>query len=290
MIAKLAFGNTGHQSSRAILGAAAFGTVTQREVDDTLALALELGVNHVDTAASYGDSELRLGDWIRRHGRPSFLASKTGERTREAAREGLERSLERLGVDCIDLMQLHNLVEPSEWQTALGPGGALEALVEAREQGLVRFIGVTGHGLWAPRQHRKALARFAFDSVLFPLNFQLFGNEEYRSDAQALMQHCRTHGVAMQTIKSIVRAPWGDREPRRATWYEPMEARSEIELAAHWVLSQGPVFLNTVGDVNVVPTVLRAVESFKGAPAEALLAEQSRRLQVEALFTEPFLR
>lgn len=290
MIAKLAFGNTGHNSSRAILGAAAFGTVSQKKVDETLALAFELGVNHVDTAASYGESEVRLGDWIRRHGRPSFLASKTGERSREAAREGLSRSLDRLGVDCIDLMQLHNLVEPSEWQAALGPGGALEALIEAREEGLVRFVGVTGHGLWAPRQHRKALDRFAFDSVLFPLNFQLNGNTEYRQEARDLIQHCRVHGVAMQTIKSIVRAPWGEREAKRATWYEPMEARAEIELAVHWVLGQGPVFLNTVGDVDVVPTVLRAVQSFEAAPPEERLAEQARRLGVEPLFTEPFLR
>lgn len=288
MIQTMPFGSTGHVSARALLGAAAFGQVTQREADATLELALSYGINHVDTAASYDDSEIRLGSWIARHGRSFFLATKTEERTAEKAREQIHRSLERLQVDQVDMIQLHNLVEPEAWQTALGPGGALEAAIAARDEGLVRFIGITGHGLAAPSSHRKALERFAFDSVLFPFSYILSRKADYWNDVQSLLKVCAERDVAVQTIKAIVRAPWGDRPETRATWYEPLEEQREIDLAVHWVLSHPQVFLNTVGDVNVAPKVFDAAERFRAAPAPEDMARQLSRKQMRHLFTQPW--
>jgi aryl-alcohol dehydrogenase-like predicted oxidoreductase len=289
MIGQLAFGKTGHQSARTILGAAAFGRTTQAETDATIALALERGVNHIDTAASYGESELRIGSWIKRHGKSFFLATKTAERSRAAASDEIRRSLDKLEVAQVDLLQLHNLVEPEAWQIALGPGGALEAAIAARDEGLVRFIGVTGHGLFAPKMHRQALERFAFDSVLFPVSFILSQNAEYWADAQALMQVCRERSVAMQTIKAIVRAPWGEREHTAPTWYEPLHEQAEIDLAVHWVLGQPGLFLNTVGDIQLIPKVLDAAARLRAAPASAELSSQLQRLEMSPLFTQPWL-
>lgn len=285
MIKQALFGRTGHESSRALFGAAALSSVTQADADATIELLQSYGVNHYDTAASYGESELRIGSWISRHGKPySFLATKTGERTYAAARDEFHRSLERLNVDRVDLIQLHNLVEPQEWETALGPGGALEALIEAREQGLVRFIGVTGHGLTVAAMHLKALHRFDFDSVLLPLNFVLQQNAQYVADFGALTEYCDTHQVAVQTIKSITRAPWGDRQQTHATWYEPLEEQSDIDLAVQWVLGHPGLFLNTVGDIHVLPKVLSAVDRFKVGPAEEDMKAMFSRLAMSSLF------
>ena len=286
MIAQSPFGSTGHSSSRTLLGAAAFSQVTQDEADATIELALSHGVNHFDTAASYGDSEVRLGSWIRRHGQSFFLATKTGDRTKAGARAELERSLERLGVDKVDLLQLHNLVDPQEWETALGPGGALEAAIAAREEGLVRFIGVTGHGLTVARMHRQALDRFPFDSVLAPYSYVLTQNPQYRADVEALFDVCRERGVAMQTIKSITRAPWNGRPETHATWYEPLVEQADIDLAVHWVLGHRDVFLNTIGDIHVLPRVLDAAERFTAAPTEESLQALAARLAMQPLFTE----
>ncbi len=286
MIAQSPFGSTGHSSSRTLLGAAAFSQVTQAEADATIEVALSHGVNHFDTAASYGDSEVRLGSWIRRHGRSFFLATKTGDRTKAGARAELERSLDRLGVDKVDLLQLHNLVDPQEWETALGPGGALEAAIAAREEGLVRFIGVTGHGLTVARMHRQALDRFPFDSVLAPYSYVLTQNPQYRADVEALFDVCRERGVAMQTIKSITRAPWNGRPETHATWYEPLVEQADIDLAVHWVLGHRDVFLNTIGDIHVLPRVLDAAERFTAAPTEDSLQALAARLGMQPLFTE----
>src|SRR3954463_16251045 len=198
MIAKQPFGRTGHLSTRTIFGAAAFWNVTQDEADRTLEVLLHYGINHIDTAASYGDSELRLGPWIARHRDDVFLASKTGERTREAAYAQIRRSLERLHTDHLDLIQLHNLVDEDEWRTALGPGGALEAAVQARDEGLVRFIGVTGHGITVAAQHLRSLERFAFDSVLLPYNYPMSLNAGYMAEFEELVGVCEERGIAVQ--------------------------------------------------------------------------------------------
>lgn len=279
MIPKAPFGRTGHLSTRTIFGAAALGQVTQAEADATLDTLLAYGVNHIDTAASYGEAELRLGPWMDRHRAAFFLATKTGDRDRQAARASIHRSLERMRTDRLDLIQLHALADPAEWEQALGPGGALEACVEAREQGLVRFIGVTGHGTTIARMHRRALERFDFDTVLFPYSYVLMQNPQYAADVNALLAVCRERNVAVQTIKAIVRAPWDAQPQTRATWYAPLEDQRAIDLAAHWVLGNAQVFLNTVGDIHLLPRALEAASRFEARPADevmhTLLAEQA---------------
>jgi aryl-alcohol dehydrogenase-like predicted oxidoreductase len=284
MIDKQPFGRTGHQSTRTIFGAAALGGVTQDEADRTLELLLGYGVNHFDTAASYGESELRMGPWMSRYRNQVFLATKTGQRTYREARDEFHRSLERLRVDKVDLLQLHNLVDPQEWETAMGPGGALEAAVEARDQGLLRYIGVTGHGVTIAAMHKRSLERFDFDSVLLPYSYVLMQNQQYAADFEALMTLCQARNVAVQTIKAIVRAPWGEREHTRTTWYEPLEDQADLDRAVHWVLGRPGVFLNTVGDIHVLPKVLDAASRFEARPSDAQMREVMEAQEMAPLF------
>jgi len=262
MIPKAEFGRTGHMSTRTLFGAAALGRVSQADADRTLDVLFEYGVNHIDTAASYGDAELRIGPWMKQYRDQFFLATKTEKRTYTGAWEELQRSLERLQTDSVDLWQMHILVDPAEWETAMGPGGALEAFVEAREKGLVRYLGVTGHGVTIAQMHQRSLARFDFDTVLLPYNYAMMQNAQYAADFEALLATCQERNVAVQTIKSLTRGPWGDKTPTRATWYEPLEDPTEIETAVHWVLSRAGVFLNTVGDIDLLPHVLEAARRF----------------------------
>ncbi len=284
MIEKQLFGRTGHMSTRAIFGAAALSQVTQAEADRTLELLLEYGVNHIDTAASYGDSELRVGPWMERYRDHFFLATKTGLRTYQESRDEFHRSLERLRVDSVDLLQLHYLVDPEEWEVAMGPGGALEAAIEAREQGLVRFIGVTGHDTTVAAMHMRSLERFDFDAVLLPLSYVMMQNPQYAADFEALTKVCEERNVAVQTIKSLVRRPWGDRPQTRATWYEPLEDQIAVDRAVHWVLSRPGVFLNTVGDIHVLPKVLDAASRFQDAPSDEEMQEIVEGLEMAPLF------
>jgi aryl-alcohol dehydrogenase-like predicted oxidoreductase len=284
MIAKAPFGSTGHDSTRTLFGAASLGKVDQKTADRTLETLLEFGVNHIDTAARYGDSELRIGPWMARHRGEFFLATKTGERDYAGARDGIRRSLERLQVDQIDLIQLHNLTDPAEWETAMGPGGALEAAVEARQQGLVRFIGVTGHGTIAPSMHMRSLERFTFDSVLLPYNFVMMQNPQYAADFERLAALCEERGVAVQTIKGITLGPWNEKPRSRATWYEPLEQQQDIDLAVHWVLGRPGVFLNTVGDVNILPRVLEAANRVKERPSDEQMRGLVERREMSPLF------
>jgi aryl-alcohol dehydrogenase-like predicted oxidoreductase len=284
VIALEPFGRTGHRSSRAIFGAASLSQVTQSAADRTLELLLRYGVNHIDTAAGYGDSELRIAPWLKREPGRFFLATKTGERKADAAREQLHRSLERLGVDHVDLWQLHSLADPIEWDTALSPGGAIEAAVEARDQGLVKFIGVTGHGIQIPAGHRRSLARFDFDSVLLPYNVVTMREPYYAENFEALARTCAERQVALQTIKSIALRPWLGREHTRSTWYEPLEEQSDIDLAVWWVLGRPGVFLNTVGDIDLLPRVLDAASRFERAPTEEEMTALVERSRLEPLF------
>ena len=285
MIATSRFARTGHQSSRTIFGAAALWSVSQAQADRVLEVLLEHGVNHIDTAPSYGDSELRVGPWMAEHRGDFFLGTKADERTRDGAREQIRRSLERLQVDGVDLIQLHNLVDADEWDTAMGSGGALEAVIEARDEGLVRFIGVTGHGVTVAAQHLRALERFDFDSVLLPYSFVLMQNPAYAADFDALMAVCDERDVAVQTIKSLARAPWDDRAQTRTTWYEPLEDQPDIDLAVHWVLGCSGVFLNTAGDVDVLPRVLDAAERFQTRPDDVEMQQLSSSRDMVPLFT-----
>lgn len=287
MIATQPFGRTGHRSTRAIFGAAALSNVSQREADQTMELLMRYGVNHIDTAASYGDSELRLGPWMRRYRDRFFLATKTGERTYAKARDEIRRSLERLQVDHVDLIQLHNLATPEEWEIALGSGGALEAAIEARQAGLVRFIGVTGHGLGIAAMHLRSLERFDFDSVLLPYNYVLMQNPQYAQDFETLMQLCQTRDVAVQTIKAITQRPWGEDAHTAATWYRPLTDPAEIERAVRWVLGRPGIFLNTVGDIHLLPMVLDAAgrAGEQPRPTEDEMATQVARMEMAPLFT-----
>jgi aryl-alcohol dehydrogenase-like predicted oxidoreductase len=286
-IPKMQFGRLGHQSTRTLFGAAALGNVTQEEADRTLEILLQYGVNHIDTAASYGDAELRLAPWLKRYPDHFFIATKTGQRRAKGAREELHRSLERMGIDHIDLWQLHNLSDPIEWDQALSPGGAIEAAVEARQQGLIGGIGVTGHGLQIAATHRRSLERFDFDAVLLPCNYIIMQNAYYAENFAALQKTCQQRNTAVQTIKSIAQRPWMDQPHTRATWYQPLEDQSDIDLAVWWVLSHPGIFLNTVGDIHVLPKVLEAASRFEEHQGEASsdhLRQRLAELEAEPLF------
>jgi aryl-alcohol dehydrogenase-like predicted oxidoreductase len=278
------FGSTGHQSTRLLFGAAALGNVTQDEADQTVELIREHGINHIDTAASYGDAELRLGPWMETHRDEFFLATKTGERTRAEAYNEIQRSLERLRTDQIDLIQLHNLVDDEEWQTAFSPGGALEGVIEAKEDGLVRFIGVTGHGVTVAAQHLRSLQEYPFDSVLLPYNYAMSRDERYIADFEELFALCVERGVAIQTIKAITRAPWGDHQPTANTWYEPLTDQGAIDTAVSWVLGRDGVFLNTVGDIHILPKVIDAAERFTQRPSDEDMSALEDAFGLEPLF------
>jgi aryl-alcohol dehydrogenase-like predicted oxidoreductase len=278
------FGRTGHQSTRVLFGAAALSSVTQDVADRTLEVLLEHGINHIDVAASYGDAEVRIKPWLAREPDRFFLATKTDERKAEGAREDLHRSLDRMGVDHVDLWQLHNLADPIEWDTALSPGGVIEAAIEAREQGLVRWIGVTGHGAQIAANHRRSLARFDFDSVLLPYNRITMRLPYYAENFEALAATCAERNVAMQTIKSIARAPWLGRERTTATWYEPMTEQRDIDLALWWAMGRPEVFLNSSGDVDLLPRFLDAASRFQGRPSEAEMQELVERVHPQPLF------
>jgi len=284
MIPKLNFGRTGHLSTRTLFGAAALSKVTQGEADKTLELLLESGVNHIDTAASYGEAELRIGPWMKEHRQDFFLATKTEERTYAGAKAELHKSLARLQVEYVDLWQMHFLIEEDDWQTAMGPGGALEAFIEAREQGLTRYLGVTGHGLQIIDFHKRNLERFDFDSILLPYSPILMQNKAYAAGFDELMAICQERNVAVQTIKSICRGPWKDKKQTRATWYEPLEDQAHIDAIVHWVLSRPGLFLNTVGDISLLPKVLEAASRFDGMATQADFEDTIAQLELEPLF------
>ena len=284
MIAKALFGRTGHESTRAVFGGAALSRVSQDEADQTLEVLIRYGINHIDVAAGYGDAELRVAPWLRRHPDKFFLASKTGRRTYDEAKREIHLSLERLGVQRLDLIQLHSLADPIEWDTALSPKGALEACIQARDEGLVRFIGVTGHGSQIAATHLRSLERFDFDSVLLPYSYIMMQDPHYAANFERVAQVCTDRNVAMLTIKSIARSPWWGRERTRSTWYEPFEEQSDIDAAVHWVLARPGIFLATVGDIHLLPKVLDAANRFNAKPDERILSEQRNRLQMRPIF------
>jgi len=284
MIQEMPFGRTGHDSTRVIFGAAALARVSQEKADAVLEMVVSRGLNHIDTAASYGDSELRLAPFLKRHRESFFLASKTGDRTYKDAMASIQRSLARLEVDHLDLIQLHNLVEPDEWATALGPDGALEAAMEARERGLVRFIGVTGHGTRVAEMHLKSLERFPFDSVLLPYNFTMMAQPDYAADFEALYEVCQQRGVAMQTIKSIARRRWQGEDGPRFSWYEPLREPEAIRRGVDFVFARPGLFLNTSSDATLLTATLDASSSARRAPSTVELQEDVARHQMEPLF------
>jgi aryl-alcohol dehydrogenase-like predicted oxidoreductase len=284
MVELAPFGRTRHDSSRVIFGAAALGSMSQESADQVLATLLESGINHIDTAASYGDSELRVGPWMAEHRDDFFLATKTGDRTGDAARASLERSLTRLQVDSVDLIQLHNLVEPGEWEVAHGPGGAVEALSRARDEGLVRFIGVTGHGLRIAGMHLRSLERFDFDSVLLPYNYTVRCDEQYRADVEALIALCGERHVAVQTIKSVARRRWADASQPHFSWYEPLPAGDALGRAVRYVLGRPGLFLNSSSDARLLGPIIAAAIAGGPVPSDEEMSADVERNGMESLF------
>lgn len=256
------FGRTGHMSTVAIFGAAALSQVTQKEADKAMEQAIEAGVNHIDVAPSYGEAELRIGPWMPRERGRFFLGCKTTERTKEGAWKEMQGSLKRLQTETFDLYQCHAITTMEELDAVTRKGGALEAFVEARERGLTRYLGITGHGVNAPQIYLEALRRFDFDSILFPLNFVQMANPEYRRYAEELIAECKAKDVGTMIIKAITKAPWGERQHTATTWYEPFDKMDEIQKGVNFALSYDVTGLCTAGDTRILPLFLQACENF----------------------------
>jgi aryl-alcohol dehydrogenase-like predicted oxidoreductase len=286
MISKQLFGRTGHASTRVLFGAYALSKATQTDADRVLEMLLEYGVNHIDTAPMYGNAEKRIGLWMEKHPGHFFIATKTRKRAYQGAWDDLQRSLDRLRVDHVDLWQMHGLTNPAGWEKAMGPGGTLEAFVEARDKGLVRFLGVTGHGVKTAAMHLRSLEHFNFDTVLLPYNYSLMQNPRYAVDFETLVTLCRERHVAVQTIKSIARRPWKDRPKTYNTYfYEPLDTQEAIDKAVHWALGLPESFLITAGDMRVLPKILDAARRFKKRPSDAEMDADSTKLAIQPIFS-----
>jgi len=279
------FGRTGHMSTIAIFGAAAFWEISQQNADKVLEQIIAAGVNHIDVAPSYGQAEERIGPWMPRERNRFFLGCKTTERTKDGAWSELQRSLKRLQTETFDLYQLHAITTMEELDAVTMKGGALEAFVEARERGLTRFIGITGHGADAPQIYLEALRRFDFDSVLFPLNFVQMANSEYRKYAEELIATCNAKDVGTMIIKAITKAPWGERPHTATTWYEPFDKMDEIQRALNFALSYDVTGFCTAGDTKILPMVLEACENFKRLNAAELEEVIRSGKEYEPLFS-----
>jgi aryl-alcohol dehydrogenase-like predicted oxidoreductase len=258
--------------------------MSQKRADAVLGIARRFGLNHIDTAASYGDSELRLAPFLAKHRQDFFVASKTGDRTYAGALASIRSSLQRLQIDQLDLIQLHNLVDADEWQRAFAAGGALDAAVEARERGLVRFIGVTGHGTRVAEMHLRSLERFPFDSVLLPYSFTMMDQPEYAADFEELYRVCQAQGVAVQTIKSIARRRWRGDDGPRYSWYEPLQDPEAIGRAVGYVMSRPGLFLNTSSDASLLELTLEVVASGRTSVQTDAVRQDVVRHEMEPLF------
>ena len=256
------FGRTGHMSTVAIFGAAAFSKISQEDADKVMEMVIEAGVNHIDVAPSYGQAEERIGPWMPRERGRFFLGCKTTERTREGAWNEMQNSLKRLQTESFDLYQCHAVTTMEELDSVTMTGGALEAFVKARDEGLTKYLGITGHGVDAPQIYLEALRRFDFDSILFPINFVQMANPEYRKYTEELIATCKTKDVGTMIIKSITKAPWGERPHTATTWYEPFNQMDEIQRAVNFVLSYDVTGVCTAGDTRILPMVLEACENF----------------------------
>ena len=282
---KRKFGRTGHLSTIAIFGAAAFWEIEQKDADTIMEMVIEAGINHIDVAPSYGQAEERIGPWMPRERQRFFLGCKTMERTKEGAWDEMQQSFKRLQTDHFDLYQLHAVTNMEELDACTMQGGALEAVVEARQQGLIRHIGITGHGVDVPRLFVEALKRFDFDSVTFPLNFVQMSNPKFRKDAEALIALCQENDVGTMIIKTVTKGPWGEKEKTATTWYEPFDQQEEVQDAVNFALSYEVTGLCTAGDIKVLPMVLNACQNFSPLNDTQREAMIKSGQQLEPLFT-----
>ena len=278
------FGRTGHMSTVAIFGGAAFWEISQKDADKVMEQVIEAGVNHIDIAPSYGQAEERVGPWMPRERSRFFLGCKTTERTKQGAWDELQRSLKRLQTETFDLYQCHAITTMEELDAVTMKGGALEAFVEARQRGLFKYIGITGHGANAPQIYLEALRRFDFDSILFPLNFVQMGNQEYRKYAEELITECKKKDVGTMVIKTITKAPWGERPHTATTWYEPFQQLDEIQQAVNFALSYEVTGLCTAGDTSILPMVLNACKNFTSLSEDEKESMIQSAQQYEPLF------
>jgi len=279
------FGRTGHMSTVAIFGGAAFWEISQPDADKVIEMVIEAGINHIDIAPSYGQAEIRVGPWMPRARGRFFLGCKTTERTKDGAWKELHESLTRLQTETFDLYQCHAITAMEELDAVTMKGGALESFLKAREQGLIKFIGITGHGVDAPKIYLEALRRFDFDSVLFPLNFVQMAIPEYRRQAGELISVCKAKDVGTMIIKSITKGPWGEKTHSAATWYEPFEQMEEIQRAVNYALSHEVTGLCTAGDTRILPMMLKACENFRRLSNDELDAMVKVAAQFEPLFS-----
>lgn len=285
MISKQSFGRTGHSNTRIIFGAYALSQATQAEADDILELLLKYGINHIDTAPMYGNAEKCIGPWMEEYRDKFFLATKSRSRTYEGAWKNLRQSLERLRVDCVDLWQMHGLTNPSGWEKAMGPGGALEAFIKARDKGLVRFLGVTGHGSKVAAMHKRSLERFDFDTVLMPYSYWQMQNSRYTKDFSELIDMCRKRNVAIQTIKSVARRPWKDRPKTYNTYfYEPLDSQDAIKKSVHWAQGLPESFVITAGDLQLLPKMLEAAHLYKRRPSDVEMEAIMDEFDIQPIF------
>jgi len=278
-------GRTGHMSTVAVFGAAAFWEISQADADQVLESVIAAGINHIDVAPSYGQAEMRIGPWMPRERGRFFLGCKTMERTKEGAWKEMQDSLKRLQTETFDLYQFHAVTTMEELDAITMKGGALEAFVEARRAGLTKFIGITGHGAESPKIYLEALRRFDFDTVMFPLNFVQMANPAFRKHAEELIVACKAKDVGMLIIKSITKAPWGERQHTATTLYEPFDKSDEIQRAVNFVLSHDVTGLCTAGDTHVLPLVIQACENFSRQSRDEMEEMIQSGKQFEPLFT-----
>ena len=279
------FGRTGHMSTIAIFGAAAFWEISQEAADKVMEQVIEAGINHIDVAPGYRQAELRIGPWMPRERGRFFLGCKTQERTREGAWKEMQESLKRLQTESFDLYQAHAVTTMEELDAITMKGGALEAFVQARQEGLTRYLGITGHGVNAPQIYLEALRRFDFDTVLFPLNFVQMANPEYRRYAEELIETCRAKDVGTMVIKFITKGPWGDKQHTATTWYEPFEDMEHIQNGVNFALSYDVTGLCTAADVRILPLMLQACENFTPLSKDEIEAMIKSGEQYEPLFS-----
>jgi predicted aldo/keto reductase-like oxidoreductase len=281
------FGRTGHMSTVAIFGAVSLGRISQDLADVAVQQVIDAGVNHIDIAPSYGEAELRLGPWMPKIRDQFFLGCKTTERTKEGAAAEMRKSLERLQVDRFDLYQFHAVTTMEELDQIFSRGGALEAFLEARDEGLTKYIGITGHGFEVPVIFQEALRRFDFDSILFPVNFVQYAIPTYRHESQKLLQMANEKDVGIMAIKYITRGPWGNKPQEYHMWYEPFDEMEKIQQGVNFTLSQEITGVCTAGDYRILPQSLQACKNFERLSQEEQIELIQEARQYEPLFPEP---